>query len=169
MAEPKKLTPAAPPPPSILAEPRKRGRPKKPKPTLPAPATGSEANNDNNNPYSYYYYSGFGPSWGKRRGGNIKHCKNENSYINKNGGNCNWGMDNGVTNTTLGSDSFMSQSEDDNGGQDEDNKKYAKKTCDIVIVDEVLDYIDDDDEDEDGSGQKRPRKPIKARSLKSLM
>lgn len=92
--------------------------------------------------------------------------------MNKNGGNCNWGMDNGVSNTTPGSDSSMSQTEDDNGGQDKDEKKYAKKTCDIVIVDEVLDYIDDDfddDEDEDGSGQKRPRKPIKARSLKSLM
>ncbi|KAF7826080.1 AAA-ATPase ASD, mitochondrial-like [Senna tora] len=68
------------------------------------------------NPYEFYYYSGFGPSWGKRRG-------------------------------------------DRNG---EGNDKMDKQEFNY----------EDDDEEEDAngdSGKKRMRKPVKARSLKSLM
>ncbi|KAK3194761.1 hypothetical protein Dsin_026071 [Dipteronia sinensis] len=92
------------------------------------------------NPYEFYYYSGFGPLWGKRRGGDRvnqgkKLLEENNSYPD--------------VKTSLSSSSLI-----DNGG---------------------LDYVDDfeDDEDDEENGDtgkiKRMRKPVKARSLKSLM
>ncbi|KAL9303990.1 hypothetical protein ACSQ67_021253 [Phaseolus vulgaris] len=104
------------------------------------------------NPYEFYYYSGFGPSWGKRRGDrNGEGSKNnmvgsENSTMVESGG----GGDDNVGGGEVGG----SVSEMENEG--------------------IIDYVEDDDDEEevvveDDSGKKRMRKPVKARSLKSLM
>ncbi|XP_021280092.1 major centromere autoantigen B [Herrania umbratica] len=98
------------------------------------------------NPYEFYYYSGFGPLWGKRRGGSdrageiskdieAKEVENNSSAI-----------------TTQNNTTPSSSSQIDN--------------------DEEFDYVDDEDDEDDengDSGKKRMRKPVKARSLKSLM
>ncbi|BAT97971.1 hypothetical protein LR48_Vigan543s002400 [Vigna angularis] len=106
------------------------------------------------NPYEFYYYSGFGPSWRKRRGErNGEGSKNnavgtENSTMAESGG----GGDDNAGGGEVGGGSV---SEMDNEG--------------------IIDYVEDDDDDEeemvveDDSGKKRTRKPVKARSLKSLM
>lgn len=150
--------------PPIPTAPKKRGRPKKPTST-PAAATATATTrtiSTNNNPYEYYYYSGFGPRWGcKRRGGNKCHIA-----ANDDGKLYSWS--NNVT------------SEDD----DEDDNQKINEHCNTtsskgvgvresMVDDEVLDYIDDDFDDDDGEDKsfvgRRFRKPVKARSLKSLM
>ncbi|KAE8727531.1 Syntaxin of plants 71 [Hibiscus syriacus] len=95
------------------------------------------------NPYEFYYYSGFGPSWGKkRRGGDeVKGIRKINRIDPKEVEN------NGSVITSQNNSALSSSS------QIHDNEEF--------------DYVDDD-ENED-SGKKRMRKPIKARSLKSLM
>ncbi|XVF80105.1 hypothetical protein PTKIN_Ptkin15bG0043700 [Pterospermum kingtungense] len=95
------------------------------------------------NPYEFYYYSGFGPLWGKRRGGS----DNRAGEISKNKDVEN----NSSAITTQHNTTPSSSSQIDNN--------------------EEFDYVDDDEEDEENgdSGKKRMRKPIKARSLKSLM
>lgn len=111
------------------AEAQRRSRPKKP------PATSSS------NSYEFYYYSGFGPKWGKRRGGETR--KNSNGcQISKNVGDA--------------------------------NAEVEVETAPAAGKDHLdfFEYEDDDDEDEDeigDNGRKRVRKPIKARSLKSLL
>ncbi|XP_058754285.1 uncharacterized protein LOC131627443 [Vicia villosa] len=93
-----------------------------------------------NNNNDFYYYSGFGPLWGKRRG----------DSDNKNGG------------IPLGS------------GED---KVKVNVGVDVNVVPcysendiEELDYVDDyDDYDDNDNGKRRMRKPVKERSLKSLM
>ncbi|GKU88044.1 hypothetical protein SLEP1_g2354 [Rubroshorea leprosula] len=97
------------------------------------------------NPYEFYYYSGFGPSWGKRRGerGGGEASKNGTKEAENNS--------NEIVTTQKNSrtSSFSSQIDDDN---------------------EEFDFIDDEDEEEyEVNGRKRMRKPVKARSLKSLM
>ncbi|GMH00496.1 hypothetical protein Nepgr_002335 [Nepenthes gracilis] len=127
---------------TVPAVPKKRGRPRK----TAVPPT---------NPNEFYYYSGFGPRWGRKRGGSkdsekeIRSTANTDDDVddnNANGNNCAAG----------GSTHSLSS--------------------DIVMEDtEELDYIDDDDEENSGGPddgeicRKRVRKPIKARSLKSLM
>ncbi|GMI85914.1 MATERNAL EFFECT EMBRYO ARREST 46, EMBRYO SAC DEVELOPMENT ARREST 8 [Hibiscus trionum] len=95
------------------------------------------------NPYEFYYYSGFGPSWGKKRrgGGKVK-------GINKNHMEPKEVEINGSV-ITAQNNSALSYS-----SQIDDNEEF--------------DYVDEGEEEED-SGKKRMRKPIKARSLKSLM
>ncbi|KAL4339190.1 hypothetical protein GQ457_08G022730 [Hibiscus cannabinus] len=102
------------------------------------------------NPYEFYYYSGFGPSWGKKRrggGGKVK---------------------------GIGKNHVEQKEVENNGsvitGQNNPAVSYSSQIDD----NEEFDYVDEDeDEDEDeengDSGKKRMRKPIKARSLKSLM
>nr|XP_043626736.1 uncharacterized protein LOC122598196 [Erigeron canadensis] len=92
-----------------------------------------------NNPHDYYYYSGFGPSWGKKRG---------------------------IMGTDL--DGI------DDGDVDVEEQKGKRFEPEMRPV--GLDYIDDDDDeysnDDDEIGilrRKRERKPVKERSLKSLM
>ncbi|KAL5859664.1 hypothetical protein ACOSQ4_000960 [Xanthoceras sorbifolium] len=94
------------------------------------------------NPYEFYYYSGFGPLWGKRRGERVSQGKKMLEIKE-------------VENNSYANDktpqSFSSLT--DNGG---------------------FDYIDDEDDEEDEENgdstcKKRTRKPVKARSLKSLM
>ncbi|CAI8607564.1 unnamed protein product [Vicia faba] len=108
----------------------------------PKKAVGSSLNNNINN--EFYYYSGFGPLWGKRRG----------DSDNKNGGK------------TLGS----SEDKVNVGVGVDGNVVPCYSEMDI----EGLDYVDDYDYDDydygDGhNGKRRMRKPVKERSLKSLM
>lgn len=88
------------------------------------------------NPSEFYYYSGFGPLWGKKRGG--KELKNSETKKDA------------VITTAESSSSYV-----DNGV--------------IHLVEFDDDDEDDYNEEEDEEGTKRKRKPIKARSLKSLM
>ncbi|XP_059637685.1 uncharacterized protein LOC132279665 [Cornus florida] len=91
------------------------------------------------NPHEFYYYSGFGPRWGKKRGNTVE-----------------------VANVSSDTKLVV-------------EPEITTASSSHQIDDEVFDYIeedDDDDDDEDenrGIGKKRGRKPIKARSLKSLM
>ncbi|WCJ22755.1 hypothetical protein M5689_004827 [Euphorbia peplus] len=109
-----------------LGRPRGRGRP-------PKKGTTSKASN----PYEFYYYSGFGPLWGKQRGGGKGRGAGGGAEIISKIAE----IDENDENTTSSSDHF-------------DN----------------LDYLDDDDsENDENVKKKRMRKPVKARSLKSLM
>ncbi|CAJ1950179.1 unnamed protein product [Sphenostylis stenocarpa] len=103
------------------------------------------------NPYEFYYYSGFGPSWGKRRGDRNGEGSKNNIV--------------GAENSTL----VEAGGGDDNVGSGEVGGSVSE------MENEVGGYVDDDDDEEeeevveDDGGKKRMRKPVKARSLKSLM
>ncbi|KAJ7962427.1 putative Membrane lipoprotein [Quillaja saponaria] len=105
------------------------------------------------NPYEFYYYSGFGPLWGKRRGdrsgvSDTKCIENDVAAPTTTGMTTSANVV--TTSTTQSSNSSTSSSEMDNEDQ--------------------FDYVDDDEEDDRSAGKKkRMRKPVKARSLKSLM
>ncbi|GMP43537.1 hypothetical protein CsSME_00012860 [Camellia sinensis var. sinensis] len=89
----------------------------------------------------YYYYEGFGPHWAKKRG------------------------ERGEPSNTSNAES------------DEVEEIVLTPPSSAQIGCKEFDYVDNDDEDDDDDnagesgtlGQKRTRKPIKARSLKSLM
>ncbi|PON97334.1 WRC domain containing protein [Trema orientale] len=117
----------------------------------------------NNNPYEFYYYSGFGPLWGRKRGeraeiraaaaaeaeADVAAATRENSG----GGSSSHSTPPSSSNTTM---------------------TTTTTTASRLINNEEFDYVDDEDEDDDigsgaDSGKKRMRKPVKARSLKSLM
>jgi hypothetical protein len=102
------------------------------------------------NPYEFYYYSGFGPLWARKRGdrglGGAADASKSNEAAKL--------VDSMTINTTRSS-TPSSSSQIDNNNDD-------------------FDYVDDDDDDDEDdangdSGKKRMRKPVKARSLKSLM
>ncbi|GLT46580.1 hypothetical protein SLA2020_203240 [Shorea laevis] len=109
----------------------------------------------NSNPYEFYYYSGFGPLWGKRRGerggGGGEVSKNDTKEVDD---TKEIDEHNGTTNTHQNNTSSSSSSQI-NGNTEE------------------FDFMDDEDEEEyeeeDDGKRKRMRKPVKARSLKSLM
>ncbi|KHN26945.1 hypothetical protein glysoja_031022 [Glycine soja] len=116
---------------------------------------------ESSNPYEFYYYSGFGPLWGKRRG-------------DRNGGEGSKNSSVGVENST------MVESKNGVGGADDginDNVASVEVGPSVSEMEHegIIDYVDDDEEEEgeeegvDDSGKKRMRKPVKARSLKSLM
>ncbi|XP_048320710.2 uncharacterized protein LOC107432955 isoform X2 [Ziziphus jujuba] len=125
----------------------------------------------NNNPYEFYYYSGFGPLWGRKRGdrggGAVDHNKNEN-------------VENNVVVDDDDDDDDDDDVDNDNDGK---NAQTTTRSSSSRMDNEGFDYVDeDDDDDDDGdddeddddgsggdSGKKRMRKPVKARSLKSLM
>ena len=126
----------------IEAPRRGRGRPKK---SLVGSASGS-----NNN--GFYYYSGFGPSRGKQRKGDGKNEGEDNKSV-----------------VELGSTS--SDNVKVNVGS---NNVVAGVDVNVVPCSEGLDYVEDyeDDYDDYGAidnGKRRMRKPVKERSLKSLM
>ncbi|KAG8663768.1 uncharacterized protein LOC110621411 isoform X2 [Manihot esculenta] len=95
------------------------------------------------NPYEFYYYSGFGPLWGKRRGEGNKSGVRESEI-------------DGINIATMSSP-----------------QNTTPSSTPRIENREEFDYVDDYDDDEDSengdSGKKRMRKPVKARSLKSLM
>ncbi|XVF22509.1 hypothetical protein REPUB_Repub12eG0178700 [Reevesia pubescens] len=106
------------------------------------------------NPYQFYYYSGFGPRWGKRRGGGSDRATGEiskNCIIEAKEVENNSSAITNQNNTTPSSSS-----------QIDNNEEF-----DYVEYDEEDDFEEDDENGD--SGKKRMRKPIKARSLKSLM
>lgn len=93
------------------------------------------------NPHEFIYYSGFGPSWRRKRGNRDKEqAKMGESRIT-------------TTRPT---------------------HQITPPSSSSEIANEEFDYVDEDDEDgaDNGSGangRKKMRKPVKARSLKSLM
>ncbi|KAL3536798.1 hypothetical protein ACH5RR_000164 [Cinchona calisaya] len=125
------------------SESRRRPRPKKP----------ASSSSSSSNPYEFYYYSGFGPPWGKRRG---------------------------VRASTAAAIKEAKEDEDEElrfstSPQSSSDKNIVE--INSQIDKDGLDYVEEDEEDDDeddknennGLGRKRCRKPIKARSLKSLM
>ncbi|MBA0554259.1 hypothetical protein Golob_013375, partial [Gossypium lobatum] len=86
----------------------------------------------------FYYYSGFGPSWGKRRHGGDKESEISKNLVE---------VENNDSVTTAQNNSTLSSS-----SQIDDNEEF--------------DYVEEEEEEDDEneySGEKRTRKPIKAR------
>ncbi|KAL0008366.1 hypothetical protein SO802_009868 [Lithocarpus litseifolius] len=111
------------------------------------------------NPYEFYYYSGFGPLWGRKRG-------------DRSGG----GGEDGTKTTHQEAAAKVVVVENVNNNNNNNNNSVSVATQSSTpssssqFDNEEFDYVDDDDEDDGGdSGKKRMRKPVKARSLKSLM
>ncbi|XP_071717309.1 uncharacterized protein [Rutidosis leptorrhynchoides] len=111
----------------------------------PGPKTGARPHRPKKqpttNPHEFYYYSGFGPSWGKKRG-------------------------------AVGT--VSSDNDSDTSIQGKKGKRFEARVSEIEPME--LDLVDDDDDDNDDKkgnlvtyGKKRMRKPVKERSLKSLM
>ncbi|GAB4861695.1 hypothetical protein Ancab_036948 [Ancistrocladus abbreviatus] len=130
---------------STPTPPKRRGRPRK---TAVAATT----------PNEFYYYSGFGPRWGKKRSGSNSSKAELGKIVEAEASNNK--DDDNLSSAVAGASNSSSSQIDDI----------------VMETVEELDYIDDEEEEEDidggdGSGirRKRGRKPIKARSLKSLM
>ncbi|XP_073112335.1 uncharacterized protein [Elaeis guineensis] len=104
---------------------------------------------DGNNFYSYYY-SGFGPWRGKRRGSSYS-CDNFGKVIEEEG--------RGNSESADGRDAPVT-GDDEEDSEEEDGGK--------VCCNEE-DRSDDDEEEEERNCRRRGRKPVKARSLKSLL
>ncbi|GAV79468.1 hypothetical protein CFOL_v3_22933 [Cephalotus follicularis] len=110
------------------------------------------SSNATSNPYEFYYYSGFGPLWGKRRGDRANIEGIRKTEANKD-------FDVNISSNTI------------------HNCKTPTTTpssSSLIDNNEPFDYVDDDVDDGDieedvDNGKKRMRKPVKARSLKSLM
>ncbi|CAN0889997.1 hypothetical protein LINGRAHAP2_LOCUS16223 [Linum grandiflorum] len=119
------------------------------------------ASTSSSNPYEFYYYSGFGPRWGKQR-------RADRGDGRGGGGNLD------------GRDQVITGSAEMNGGGSPAASGLSRGNSSSPSM-EVLDFLDedyDDDEDEEEEEEeeigvdcrkKRMRKPVKARSLKSLM
>ncbi|XP_009597508.1 uncharacterized protein [Nicotiana tomentosiformis] len=90
-------------------------------------------------PYQFYYYSGFGPSWGKKRG----YRKTDSDAAARD-------VEHVQSMAEVSNDSHLTQFSSSQINYDE------------------FDYVEGED-NEEKNGKKRARKPIKARSLKSLM
>ncbi|KAL6124155.1 hypothetical protein ACLB2K_076670 [Fragaria x ananassa] len=111
------------------------------------------------NPYEFYYYSGFGPKWGRKRGkkGQLVGEEEEEDEENEEASNVEAAAENvaaSASSSSVNTDPQPSSPHNvDNGGQ--------------------LDYMEDDFDDEDGSdeegGLRRMRRPVKARSLMSII
>lgn len=101
------------------------------------------------NPNEFYYYSGFGPLWGRRRG------------------------ERGVCGDGNKSEAAKDDDDDNENTVSSENTQSTQSTPQSFsspMDNEEFDYVDDDDDEVSGdSGRKRMRKPVKARSLKSLM
>ncbi|KAJ4837173.1 hypothetical protein Tsubulata_027056 [Turnera subulata] len=129
---------------STVSTGQRRGRPR-------AASGRRSASSSSSNPYEFYYYSGFGPLWGKSRrsdrgGGN----EGINSKSGASGDHINENESAAAAAVTVSQDTAPSYSSSSELGYDV--------------------YDDDDEEDDEDSGiKKRMRKPVKARSLKSLM
>ncbi|XVF33289.1 hypothetical protein REPUB_Repub17cG0156100 [Reevesia pubescens] len=110
------------------------------------------------NPYEFYYYSGFGPLWGKRRGGGGGSSSSDRAAAGEICKNINQ----------------VKEVENNSSAITAQRKTTPSSSSQIDNNEEEFDYVDDDDENEDeenadSGNKKRMRKPIKARSLKSLM
>lgn len=145
----------------ITPAPPKRGRPRGTGKKAPASAPATS------NPYEFYYYSGFGPLWGRKRGGSgeekIVMSDNEKSYENnmsKKSKSSSSSSDEEDCKTaafgSVGSGSFDYVEEDYNDVVDEEESDHGrkKKKEKMIMMKKTI---------------KRGRKPVKERSLKSLM
>ncbi|CAI0424395.1 unnamed protein product, partial [Linum tenue] len=107
-------------------------------------------------PNEFYYYSGFGPLWGKRRGG---HRAGAGGGDEANNNNISYASSGG-TGPAAGPSRANSSS---------------PPLAAFDFIDEDYDFDEEEEEDLDGAAggdfisKKRMRKPVKARSLKSLM
>lgn len=156
------------------SESRRRPRAKPKKPTAAS----------SSNPYEYYYYSGFGPRWGKKRGavatkraelstssgGGSEESKNDVELVAE----PNTPYNNNNNNTNRNNAPVAAEAETETEAEEETFSFSRSSRMDI----EGFDYIEDDEDDDDDyeedheigqTEKKRARKPIKARSLKSLM
>ncbi|XP_010426876.1 PREDICTED: uncharacterized protein LOC104711805 [Camelina sativa] len=140
-----------------IPAPPKRGRPRGTGKKALASAAASK------NPYEFYYYSGFGPRWGRKRGG---------SDDEKLG---------------LGDNNKRSRSSTSSSSNEEGDKTAAFGSGSVsfdgfdYVEEDYVDVMDEDDESDHGKKKKkdkmimmkktikRGRKPVKERSLKSLM
>ncbi|EOA21219.1 hypothetical protein CARUB_v10001568mg [Capsella rubella] len=133
-----------------MPAPPKRGRPRGTGKKALASAAASK------NPYEFYYYSGFGPRWGRKRGGSDdeKIGLGDNNNNNK-----------------------KSRSSDEEGDK---TAAFGSGSVSFDYVEEDdVDVMDEDEESDHGKKKrkdklmkktiKRARKPVKERSLKSLM
>ncbi|KAJ0682647.1 hypothetical protein HanPI659440_Chr16g0649751 [Helianthus annuus] len=103
----------------------------------------------------FYYYSGFGPSWGKKRGCTTFNACGTHVTTSSNDGDMDMDVDEGKTRV----------------GPDTTTMKTVW-SCQVVPGEEDFDYVEqvnDKEKDKEKTVKKRGRKPIKARSLKSLM
>ncbi|XP_030966284.1 putative lysozyme-like protein [Quercus lobata] len=125
---------------------------------------GSSSSAAASNPYEFYYYSGFGPLWGRKRG----------DRSGGGGGGGGGGEDgNKSTHQEAGAAKVVAAAENVNNNNNNSVSgatQSSTPSSSSQFDNEEFDYVDDDDEDDGGdSGKKRMRKPVKARSLKSLM
>ncbi|KAI9110037.1 hypothetical protein K1719_019078 [Acacia pycnantha] len=129
---------------------------------------GSSSSLATSNRYEFYYYSGFGPLWGKRRGDRHGEGSN-NNHRSKNEQQIK-----GVDNSSI----TEAEEANEEATQKNTSSPSSLSSSSQMMDNEEFDYgVDDDDEDEDDEeeeangdgGKKRMRKPVKARSLKSLM
>nr|XP_010933113.1 nucleolin isoform X2 [Elaeis guineensis] len=118
-----------------------------------------DASGDGGNLYYYYYYAGFGPWRGKRRGDKTGDVVNGDDTAIEHGGG---GEERGKEDSKYGDECDAPVAGDDEEEGDEDDGRVL--------------HGDDDDGEEDSSDEekkrnrrKRGRKPVKARSLKSLL
>lgn len=129
----------------------------------------------------FYYYSGFGPSWGKKRGGLEDKCTTFNARVTTTS------IDTSSSRSKSRNKSSVCETSDDVGDLDveeEDEKRVELDTSMMQAVwsckltpemseSEDSDCVEDDDQgnekEKERNVKKRGRKPIKARSLKSLM
>ncbi|KAF8045845.1 hypothetical protein N665_4334s0003, partial [Sinapis alba] len=132
--------------------PPKRGRPRGSGKKAQASSSSTAASN---NPYEFYYYSGFGPRWGRKRGGS------------------------GDEKIVLTDDKNGCEDKKSNSSGEEESYKTAAFEHGSSSFD-GFEYMEEDDDVVDqsiGHGKKkstmkkmkRGRKPVKERSLKSLM
>lgn len=137
--------------------PPKRGRPRGSGKKAQASSTAAAA--ASNNPYEFYYYSGFGPRWGRKRGGS----GDEKIVLtdNKNGSEDNTSK---KSSNSSGEESYKTAAFE-HGSSSFDRFEFMEEDYDVV-----------DQSVGDGKKMKstmkkmkRGRKPVKERSLKSLM
>ncbi|KAL7151622.1 hypothetical protein ABFS83_04G044100 [Erythranthe nasuta] len=130
---------------------KKSGKPAAEAPPPPPPPPSRRARpkkssaSSSANPYEFYYYSGFGPRWGKKRG-----------EINKDGGR------NIMPENARNEQEMMAAV----GEEDSDEVEYEEEDEEENNNNNNTNNINNNN---NNNGRKRVRKPIKARSLKSLM
>ncbi|KAH0855750.1 hypothetical protein HID58_084011, partial [Brassica napus] len=136
--------------------PPKRGRPRGSGKKAQASSTAAS----NNNPYEFYYYSGFGPRWGRKRGGS---GDDEKIVLTDDKNGCEDNMSFKKSNSSGEESSKTAAFE--HGSSSFDGFEFMEEDYDVV-------------DQSTGHGKKmtmamkkmkRGRKPVKERSLKSLM
>ncbi|XP_076950294.1 uncharacterized protein LOC143623224 [Bidens hawaiensis] len=110
----------------------------------------------------FYYYSGFGPSWGKKRGGNK--CTSFNACSTTSGVDDMVHMD-----MDLDMDMDMDVVKDEKWGEPDLTAIRTVWSCREGPGVDFFDDVEEDEKQKEKAVKKRGRRPIKERSLKSLM